>query len=292
MPGGPLRLTVVYNPKAGARGWSKGAVHERLRAAGHVPVMVSTRSDWRSALEEPADAVVAAGGDGTVHKVARALASTGRSLAILPLGTANNVARSFGHVPGSDPFARVHDWGEEERTLRIECARCGADSLPFLEVMGTGAFGRLLARDDGKKLPVPLATLMRARRQLLTEVMEGHPFEARAVVDGRTLDGRFVMLACLRLASFGPAIRLAPGQRPDAEALTVIGVRNDQREAFAWWLATGEGEVEDYLLGVGRRIELVAPGPVHADDRLFEDRGEEPLRVTVEPGARRVRVMI
>ena len=117
-----MRLTVIYNPRAGSRGWPRGAIEERLHAAGHVIDLVSSKTDWRAALEKPADAYVAGGGDGTLHKLARALAGSDRRLAFIPLGTANNIARAFGYAPGSDPFARAPHWGEAERTLRIECA--------------------------------------------------------------------------------------------------------------------------------------------------------------------------
>jgi diacylglycerol kinase family enzyme len=53
----------------------------------------------RLAVEAGADLVVAAGGDGTVRACAEALAGTGIPLAIVPLGTANLVARALG-VPG------------------------------------------------------------------------------------------------------------------------------------------------------------------------------------------------
>ena len=53
----------------------------------------------RLAIGAGADLVVAAGGDGTVRACAEALAGTGIPLAIVPLGTANLVARALG-VPG------------------------------------------------------------------------------------------------------------------------------------------------------------------------------------------------
>ena len=49
------------------------------------------------------DAVIVAGGDGTVGKVAKRLAGTDVPLVVLPTGTANNIARSLGI--GVDPHA-------------------------------------------------------------------------------------------------------------------------------------------------------------------------------------------
>ena len=50
----------------------------------------------RRAVESPARVIVAAGGDGTVTAVAEALLDTDKTLAILPLGTANLLARDLG----------------------------------------------------------------------------------------------------------------------------------------------------------------------------------------------------
>jgi YegS/Rv2252/BmrU family lipid kinase len=49
----------------------------------------------RRAVESPAGVIVAAGGDGTVTAVAQALLHTDKILAILPLGTANLLARDL-----------------------------------------------------------------------------------------------------------------------------------------------------------------------------------------------------
>lgn len=50
----------------------------------------------RAALQSDADTIVAAGGDGTVTALATAIIDTDKSLAILPLGTANLLARDLG----------------------------------------------------------------------------------------------------------------------------------------------------------------------------------------------------
>jgi diacylglycerol kinase (ATP) len=265
---------------------------ERLEAAGHTPLMVSAKTDWVEALQEPADAVLAAGGDGTIHKVARALAGSDRPLVIIPLGTANNIARAFGYAPGSDPFARIEQWGEDERTLRVECARFDGEGLPFLEVVGAGAFASLLSGDDGKKRRLPLASLMAARRRLLDEVLEGPVLDTEITLDGIPVEGRYVLVACLRIPSFGPALWLAPEQRPDGDELTLVAVRNDQREPFAWWLATGEGDVDDFQLGTGTVVELASDGPLHVDDKLIQGTKGERQKLRVGRGDRSVRVLV
>ena len=50
----------------------------------------------RSAVEQGADVVVAAGGDGTVNSVASALIGSNRPLGVIPLGTLNHFAKDAG----------------------------------------------------------------------------------------------------------------------------------------------------------------------------------------------------
>jgi diacylglycerol kinase family enzyme len=72
----------------------------------------------RLAVEAGADLVVAAGGDGTVRACAEALAGTGIPLAIVPLGTANLVARALG-VPGQAGRALEVAFGGRDQPIDL-----------------------------------------------------------------------------------------------------------------------------------------------------------------------------
>jgi diacylglycerol kinase family enzyme len=72
----------------------------------------------RRAVAAGAGLVVAAGGDGTVRACAEALAGTGIPLAIVPLGTANLVARALG-VPGQADRALAVAFGGQDRLIDL-----------------------------------------------------------------------------------------------------------------------------------------------------------------------------
>src|SRR5688572_6833771 len=98
-----MDVTIVHNPEAGSGDHSGATLIERIRAAGHEVSYASTEAESLTrALNAVPDVLIAAGGDGTVAAVARLLAASGRDvpIAILPTGTANNIARSLG-VPDS-----------------------------------------------------------------------------------------------------------------------------------------------------------------------------------------------
>src|SRR5438552_17118922 len=94
-----MRIILMHNPEAGRGQHKKKELMQALTEAGHEVIYQSTKeSDWKKSLTKPADLVLVAGGDGTVGKVARRLIASSIPLSVLPLGTANNLARSLGFI--------------------------------------------------------------------------------------------------------------------------------------------------------------------------------------------------
>ncbi len=99
----------------------------------------------RRAVAAGADLVVAAGGDGTVRACAEALAGTGIPLAIVPLGTANLVARALGVPARGDRALEVAFGGRDQlidlgRVTGVGGPGVGAEGGAGLEA-GAGAEG-------------------------------------------------------------------------------------------------------------------------------------------------------
>jgi diacylglycerol kinase (ATP) len=85
-----------------------------LRRHGYVPRLLSLSRALKHRTELlSAEFVVVTGGDGAVKPVAQALAGTGQPLAIIPLGTANNIARSLG-ISGT-PAQIIAGWRSGRR---------------------------------------------------------------------------------------------------------------------------------------------------------------------------------
>lgn len=89
-------VALMHNPDAGNKNHKRAELMTLLRDAGFKPRYQSTNGNYDQALARPGDFIIAAGGDGTVRKIAKHLVGSGTPLAILPLGTANNIATSLG----------------------------------------------------------------------------------------------------------------------------------------------------------------------------------------------------
>lgn len=93
-------VVVLANPQAGLflrdAGLERSLQDVLPAAALHVVKGQRLARVAREAVEDGADVVVAAGGDGTVNSVASALVGTRATLGILPLGTLNHFAKDLG----------------------------------------------------------------------------------------------------------------------------------------------------------------------------------------------------
>jgi diacylglycerol kinase (ATP) len=81
-----------------------------------------------------ADVVVATGGDGTVSRVATGILGSGAALGIVPLGSTNIIAKSFG-IPANPREAMNLVLTSDSRRL-IDVGRC--DDHCFLHIAGAG----------------------------------------------------------------------------------------------------------------------------------------------------------
>ena len=94
----PRRALLICNAKARNGGLDLDEVRQILRDGGIEPVEPPPDADCCDVIRARAgevDLVILGGGDGTMNCAAPALVETGLPLAILPLGTANDLARSL-----------------------------------------------------------------------------------------------------------------------------------------------------------------------------------------------------
>jgi diacylglycerol kinase family enzyme len=240
----------------------------------------------RRAVAAGARLVFAAGGDGTVRACAEALAGTGVPLAIVPLGTANLIARALG-VPAQ--AGRAVDAGFGGRDRRIDLAsidRASTGASRFVAMAGIGLDAAVVgaARAQLKRRFGWVAYVVSGVTRLSLPpcdftvcLDDGEPLRrrARCVVVANTglLPGGFVLLPGARLddglldvgilAPSGPLgwVRvagriLAHGRRPDRQ-LEHFQARRVQVSAAADLPRQIDGEVAP----PGRTLSVsVCPG--------------------------------
>jgi diacylglycerol kinase (ATP) len=226
------RVTLIHNDKAGHGRHRREELVELLEAAGYVVTYVRYKhSDWEKALGRPAELVVAAGGDGTIANVAAAARPAGPPLAILPLGTANNLAKALGFY---QPLEQLVAGWSVERTR------------PFHLIEATGPWGRKrLAEGIGfaaieqaiEDLPETVEAEQACRR--MADAVLGTASEhLELVLEGERIDQAFALLEVSMVPLIGPNLRLLAAADPTQPKFSIafVGEDREEREALARWI--------------------------------------------------------
>ena len=159
---GPPRIdryaAVVYNPIKVDLARLRRSVHAAQSAAGWAPTLwfETSAEDFgseaaRRAVRRGASLVIAAGGDGTVRAVAEALRGSEVSLAIVPLGTGNLLARNLQLPLGSIDESAAIAFGGIDRPVDVGVAEMttpGGRTIEhaFVVMAGVGLDAQMIAK--------------------------------------------------------------------------------------------------------------------------------------------------
>ncbi|TDC93139.1 YegS/Rv2252/BmrU family lipid kinase [Saccharopolyspora aridisoli] len=224
-----MRCVLVINPAAGGGLPAKvvGELTDHLRAACEVRTVIATNTSGtasavRRAVEDKADVLAVVGGDGIAHLAVQACAESSTSLAIIPAGTGNDLARSLG-IP-REPVAAAR--------AAAEAISAGARRrIDLGKIAGTGWFATVLCAGFDAKVNAR-ANRMRwprgQRRYDLALVRELLGLRARPVrleTERGVLDVEATLIAVGNTGWYGGGIPICPDALDDDGLfdVTVVG---------------------------------------------------------------------
>ena len=266
-----MRAVVFHNPGSGAN-YDKEDILAALKLANIEATYVSTKEDdLDDAFKKAADVYIAAGGDGTIRKVVEKIRKGKAPLAILPLGTANNVARSLG-IAGT-PQELVETWDKGHTVpLDIGLARGAWGVDVFIESFGIGLMPSYLLMAAKEKKPEGAANLQQGRTLLQKALKKAKPADIEVTIDGKKLKGDFFGVEVLNIPFTGPGLPL--GARADAAdgKLDVICFDVEQRKELSKWLDAPMDEPPPVVARKGSEVALHwRDAPHRLDDKSFDD---------------------
>ena len=273
-------MIVLHNPTAGDAEHRPQAIVSALEEAGHDVEWESTKEDgWEAALDRGAELFVVAGGDGTVQKVFRRLAGKDVLVTLLPIGSANNVARSLG-FDDDDPGRLVRGWPSARRVAcDVGSISSGQEQHRFVESAGGGAFAEALERAEEAGGDLGADEKIEQGLRLLQESLAAaRPAPWELSVDGDDLSGELVGLEVLNVRDLGPRITLAPEADPMDGLLDDVLIRNVDAAALAAYVDErregGSPELPAFDVRTAREIVFRPPPgtPLHYDDDLLDAR--------------------
>lgn len=234
-------VAVLANPTAG-RGRHRGllpALVDRLGTAGRVVrVLDAGTSDEAeaaclAAVADGAAALVALGGDGTVHRALQAVAGTGVAFGAVPVGTGNDFATGVG-LPAA-PAAAVDMLVaavRAGRTRPVDLALLtGAHGLRrwFGGVLGAGFDAVVNERANGMRWP---HGNRRYDVAIVLELARLRPRDYALRLDGVAHRLPAVLVAVGNVACYGGGMRVCPAADPTDGRLDVVVVAPISRTTF------------------------------------------------------------
>jgi diacylglycerol kinase (ATP) len=250
------------------------------------------------ARAHPAGLLVVVGGDGSIHEAVNGLLDAGYdgTLAIIPAGTGNDVARNLGIPPGPAEAARL----DPARARPIDVGRVTTWNKKgderhrwFLNSLSIGASARAnrIAGSIGGLIRGPAKYPIAGGLALLASGPEH--FEVLVAGELRHR-GRAINLTIANGACFGGGLRISPDSRPDDGQLDLVIIGNLSRlRALGALRALRSGR---HVTMPGVEVVPAAPTPIEIHTRRplrFEADGENldsHERIIVNLHPRRLRI--
>lgn len=235
----------------------------------------------RQALAEGCTTIGAVGGDGTVNEIAAVVAGTPATLALVPGGSGNGLARHLG-VPLEPARALALLRPGEGVSVAIDTGE--ANGHFFANAMGLGFDAEVAARfqsSPGRGLAGYLRTAWRVWRDHRAET-------CRIACDGEVWTQPVWLLAVANSAQYGNDVRIAPGARVADGLLDLVAVRPPGPAGLAllgFRLLCGrlfQDRRVRHRRGTTFRIERPAPGLIHVDGETRP--ADAVVSVAVQPG--------
>lgn len=253
------KVALIYNPASGQLSSRRAKIISQalaiLRKAGIEVEAFETNAPGsatqfaRQAVDGGFDAVLACGGDGTMHEVLQALVGTQVALGVVPLGTANVLAQALGL--GNSAIKAVRKL-VTARPIDVPVGRIhfrdpqGAEQVRYFTVAaGIGADALLMARMDKK---------LKRRLGYVLYIIEGFrvwatgPFplfhvRIQANGDQEPQLAEVSQVLVVRVRSFGGALGvLTPGSTLRGEDLRILVFKTRSRmRYFRFLIATLAG---------------------------------------------------
>lgn len=283
---------IVANPVSGkGRGRKRTqAVVARLEAAGkRVEVRWTDRPGQArelaaAAVQEGWSRIVAAGGDGTVHDVANALAGTGAVMGLIPLGRANDLGRELGLSGRPEAAAQVLLHGTPRR---IDLGCINGEYFCTVATLGFDAEVSRLVHEKR----VPFSSSLTYIYGMLYALCYYRCQPVRLEGDFGTLEETILLTATGNTGSYGGGMKIAPHAVVDDGRLSLCIIRAVPRTTvlFLFHRVFSGGHVTHPAVQLrhARSFSIQAASPlwIYADGEAI---CQTPATVSVVPGALRV----
>lgn len=287
-------VKLIHNPTAGDEDHDKEKLIESIKSQGYQCRYSSTKEkDWES-IEKDTDLIVIAGGDGTVRNVIkeilkRDVLDKDIPLALLPMGTANNFAKTLG-LPGN-PKKIIKSLGSA-KLKAIDVGRIYNinETNFFIESFGFGIFPYLMQvmKKEDKEYDSPEEELKGSLEKLHEIIIDYESRNCKLEIDDTDHSGKFILAEVMNTKSIGPNLTLAPLSDPGDDQLEVILVPEKHKNKFADYidcLRKGEEVTFQFYTMQAKKVKISWEGThAHVDDKIVKLDENQEICIEIKHG--------
>lgn len=290
---------LLHNPTAGEEEHTEKQLVKSIKAAGFKCRYLSTKTDEWKHTDKDTEFYIVAGGDGTIRKVAKSIyckETPDLPVAILPMGTANNIAQTMGLT---QPAEKIMESWHNGYIRQIDTGEVTGYDKPvfFLEGFGYGVFPRLMhtMKNYDKASMSTEERLQKALEELYSTVLSTPAQEYTLIMDNKDYSGKYLMAEVMNIRSIGPNLVMAPDADPGDGYFNVVLVTEQQRGLLAGYIAAlleGESNPVFPLHSItAQQIHIHSQELyAHADDKLLQLT--EPLEMNIARGEKQLRFLV
>jgi diacylglycerol kinase (ATP) len=290
-----MKIALFHNAGAGSGAASRRRFVRLFANAGYEVLYVPTNEKgWEAAFRRPIDRAVIAGGDGTVGRLAPWLAARSIPFCILPLGTANNCAKTLGQMHTLESIvSNLHSARIKNVDLGIVASPAG--HRIFIESIGIGLLasfmGEMRAREKKEKSRSRLSPQERLSEALKHLRLLSKTFpEARCdlLLDEQRITGNILLFEVANMGLIGPNLDLVSSVDPADGRFEVVWIDANQRKQWRKYLKLLRSGVQltpPVNTNQCRQVLFrYADAPMHVDGEVFL-KTETPVAIRTESGA-------
>jgi diacylglycerol kinase (ATP) len=283
---------VLHNPGAGDGEHSIDDLAARIKAAGYDCTCESTKEvDGEQIASKEVDFVVLAGGDGTVRKIAKHLLKENLPIGLLPMGTANNIAKTLALPENTEQIIR--SWADASmKSFDVGKVYGLGKRRFFLEGIGYGVFPRLMKemRKQKKESINNPEKKLKTALQVLHDIVQTYKAKSCKVhIDGIDYSGKFLLAEVMNIRSIGPNLNLAPFADPGDGLFEVVLIPEEKRREFLKYLESkvdGNERLTFFHTFSASRIEMMWQGrSMHIDDEEIKLEKAHKVNIEMQRGA-------
>lgn len=285
-------VRLVHNPNAGdGQQYTKKGLIALIEAHGYACVYSSSQNKALKAIEPETKFIAIAGGDGTIRATIMNLLKKKvkhkRPIALLPFGTANNIAKSL-RIP-EDATQNVASWAKLNlKKLDVGQLTGIGKTAYFIESLGFGLFPKLM-KELSKKNKDHIQTAADEFEMALNELLElsknykAVPF--RIEINDQVIEEECIMVEVMNISTIGPQLNLSKDADPGDGHFDVVIVTAKQRTLLERYITQKRDHKQpDFPIKPIRAKNMVIyweGKDVHIDDEIVDHSKTAILKISL-----------